>query len=302
MRIVLVAEEAAGVQTLTKVTESADHDLVAVMASSESSGVARAAAKVGVPVWDSREVREAALAERMTDVDVLLNVHSLFRIHPAVVAAPAIGSFNLHPGPLPRYAGLNAPSWAIYFGERRHAVTLHWMVEDIDAGNIAYDAWFDVSERDTGLTLSATCARRGLELVGNLLADLPDIPAQAQEGEGRYFGREVPHGGRLPWSLPARRIVDFVRACDYGPFASPWGRPTARLDGREVEVLRAATTSEPADAPPGTVGDSPLVAAADEWVAVERIRVDGQPAETGEVLVAGQIFDAETASETADSV
>jgi methionyl-tRNA formyltransferase len=37
----------------------------------------------------------------------------------------------------------------------------------------------------------------------------------------RYFGREVPQGGRIDWNAPARRIYDFVRACDYHPFASP---------------------------------------------------------------------------------
>ena len=294
-----MAEEAAGVQALRKIADSVDHDLVAVMASSERQGpsVAGAAEALGVPVWDSREVREAALAERVVEhaVDVLLNVHSLFRIHPAVVAAPAVGSFNLHPGPLPAYAGLNAPSWAIYFGESRHAVTLHWMVGAIDAGAIAYEEWFDVADDDTGLTLSAKAARQGLELIDRLLDDIPEIPSRAQEGEGRYFGRDAPHGGRLPWSLPARRIVDFVRASDYGPFASPWGRPTARIDEREIEVVRAAVTGKRADAAPGTVGDDGLVAAADEWVAVERVRVDGEPAEPSEVLLPGHIFDAEKA-------
>jgi hypothetical protein len=76
----------------------------------------------------------------------------------------------------------------------------------------------------------------------------------------------------------------------------------ARLGGREVEVLRAATTGEPADAAPGTVAEGARVAAADEWVAVSRVTLDGQPADAEEVLRPGQIFDGEPASEAADPV
>jgi len=63
------------------------------------------------------------------------------------------------------------------------------------------------------------------------------------------------------------RIRDFVRACDYRPYASPWGAPRAQLAGREVEVLEVAVTGEPSQAPPGTVrrqNDETSVAAADE--------------------------------------
>jgi len=56
----------------------------------------------------------------------------------AVLGVPARGAWNLHPGPLPRYAGLNAPSWAIYRGEQRHGVTVHRMDRGIDTGDIAY--------------------------------------------------------------------------------------------------------------------------------------------------------------------
>ena len=38
----------------------------------------------------------------------------------------------------PEYAGLNAPSWAIYNGEPAHGVTLHWMEAAIDTGPIAW--------------------------------------------------------------------------------------------------------------------------------------------------------------------
>ena len=74
-----------------------------------------------MPILPSTSVRDPEFAEwmRSEEIDLLLNVHSLYVIHADLVAAPRTGSFNLHPGPLPEYAGLNAPSWAIYHGESR---------------------------------------------------------------------------------------------------------------------------------------------------------------------------------------
>jgi methionyl-tRNA formyltransferase len=103
------------------------------------------------------------------DVDLLLNVHSLHIIHPAVLAATQIGDFNLHPGPLPHYAGLNVVSWSIYRGETQHGVTIHKMEDVVDTEAIAYQEMFDLNEDDSGLRVSSTCTRVGLKLIDSLL-------------------------------------------------------------------------------------------------------------------------------------
>jgi methionyl-tRNA formyltransferase len=277
LNVLLVADEAAGAHTLRMLARSG-HRIVAVLA--EGRTTSAAAAEAGVPVWKPRRVTESAFAERIVNVGVelLLNVHSLYVVHRDLVAAPTIGAFNLHPGPLPGYAGLNAPSWAIYRGERRHAVTLHWMAPEVDAGRIAYEAVFDIDPDETGLTLSVKCVRFGLPLIARLLeaaAIAPaSIPAIDQDlTQRRYFGRGAPHGGWVPWHLPARRVEALIRAGTFAPFPSPWGPVRGVLEGEVVELRRVRTTGKPADRPPGTVKRGPegmLVATADEWLVIER--------------------------------
>jgi methionyl-tRNA formyltransferase len=171
----------------------------------------------------------------------------------------------------------------------------------VDAGSIAYEEWFAIEPGDTGLTLSARCVKRGLPLLARLLEDAARgrdaVPARPQEaGERPWFGREPPNGGRLSWSGPARRIVDFARAADYGPFASPWGHPATTLEGRSFEVVRASLTGRPADVAPGTVGppsgSGVAVAAADEWVRLDKLRENGSAIDPRVVLREGQRFDA----------
>jgi UDP-4-amino-4-deoxy-L-arabinose formyltransferase/UDP-glucuronic acid dehydrogenase (UDP-4-keto-hexauronic acid decarboxylating) len=300
VNVLLVAEESAGIQVLRRVAESG-HRLVGVMTAPQTRGggatVAGVAEGLGLTVLPSERVRNPDLADwiRGENVDLLLNVHSLFVAHGDVVGAPAIGSFNLHPGPLPGYAGLNAPSWAIYNREPSHAVTVHWMEPGIDTGAIAYESSFDLAESDTGLSVSVRCVREGLPLIERLLEDAEAgaIPKEEQDLAGRrYFGRDAPQEGKVEWGRPAAEIVAFVRACDYFPFPSPWGHPLARLDGSELSILKAERTGEPSSEEPGSVGaveeNAAAVAAADEWVSVKRVSVEGEAEDAGAVLQTGQ--------------
>ena len=303
MKVLLVAEEAAGVQTLRLLAES-HHQVMAVMTASGSgmgSGatVSAVAARLGIPVWTPRHTKQHALDERVRrdGIDLLLNVHALHVLPAELVAAPRIGSFNLHPGPLPAYAGLNAPSWAIYQGEQTHAVTVHWMDSGIDTGAIAYEAGLEISDDETGFSLSAKCVRAGLPLLQELLtaAASGTVPRRPQTGTRRYYGRQVPQGGRIDWTRPAAQIVNFVRASDYAPFPSPWGHPRASIAGREISVLKAIRTSEPCPDMPGRVGrrvgDEILVAASDNWVQVRRLRIGASVLPAGQVLQPGEQFD-----------
>ena len=298
LRVLVIAEEAAGMQTVRLLADS-PHEVVAVLTrgvGSEGATVAGVASRIGYPVWPARQVREPGFAEtiRQEGVDLLLNVHSLFVLPADAVAAPRIGSFNLHPGPLPCYAGLNVPSWAIYHGQQTHAVTLHWMDGGIDTGPIAYQSEIAIEDDDTGLTLSSKCARAGLTLLRVLLdaAVTGTIPRRPQPDVARhYYGREVPNGGWLLWTESAAQVVNFIRACDYLPFTSPWGHPLVYSAGREISVLKAMRTGEQSNAPAGTigrrVGGEILVAAGDKWVRVRRVRVGNSTFAAGDVLKPG---------------
>lgn len=308
LRVLLVAGEAAGAHVL-RVIESSGFSVAGLLISAGERGerppgkaVQAAAERLECPVWSARSVRDPAFADTMraADVDVLLNVHSLFVIREEVLAAPRIGSFNMHPGPLPECAGLNAVSWALYEGKTEHAVTVHWMAPGIDTGAIAYEARVAVEEQDTALTLSAKCVKAGVPLIECLLqtaATDPDaIPANPQDlTRRRYRGREVPQDGRLEWSRSAREIVGFVRACDYLPFASPWGHPQTFFEGGAVDVLKATRTGLRSNASPGTVGDlagrGAMVSAADEWVLVQRVMYDGRVVDPVEILHPARRFD-----------
>ncbi|HZL48451.1 MAG TPA: amino acid adenylation domain-containing protein, partial [Solirubrobacteraceae bacterium] len=302
LRVALAAEDAAGVQVLRHVAERGHRVVTVFTSAGDRSGgsvtsVAKLAESLGIATRAASEVRgpEPVAFLRAQQIDLLLSVHCRYKMHADLLEAPTIGAYNLHPGPLPECAGLHPPSWALYEGAQHHGVTLHRMTAEMDAGPIAFADRFELESSDTGLSVLAQCVQRGVGLIERLLelAELGDaIPAQPQElDRRRWFGAGPPQDGRLHWDRPAQQVVDFVRACDYRPFPSPWGAPRCVVRGLDLGVLQARIgprhQGEP-HAAPGTVrsagGGGVLVAAADAWVEVDEVEVSAEEIAAAEVL------------------
>lgn len=291
MNVLLIGENAAGMRTLQSLHEGSAR-IVAVMASPSrqdrpEGSLWSLAVKLGYTTWPAQLVKDPNFATEVREhrVDIIVNVHSLFLIRTEILEAPRLGSYNLHPGPLPRYAGLNSVCWAIYRGEKEHGVTLHKMESEIDTGPIVYQRILEIGTEETGLSLTTKCVNVGVPLVLRLLevaaqvpCKIPSIPQDLTKRE--YFGREVPDNGNLFWNRPARRIFDFVRACDFSPFRSPWGHPRTRLKDSEFGIVKIRLTGIPAEAPAGTVGKESVagieVACGDEWILVRQVVKDGK--------------------------
>ncbi|MEX1011869.1 MAG: formyltransferase family protein [Balneolaceae bacterium] len=308
MNVLLVAEESAGVQALRLLSNSA-HNIAGVLTTIHSpdvvvhgnisdeiagsgnnslkSSVAATAENMGVPVLDAKRVQDAGFTTWIASqhIDVLLNVHSLYRICPEVIQEVQVGAFNLHPGPLPGYSGLNIPSWAVYNEETTHAVTLHHITEKIDAGDIVYESQFPLTLTDTGLTVSIKCVQKGMLLIERLLNALSreplSIPSRPQTLSDRTFYKRnvIPVNGYIEWSAPAHKIDAYVRACNYSPFPSPWGEPKTRWGNSEISILKTTLSNKLCREVPGTIGrmidGKTAIATADHWLLIDRCKVDG---------------------------
>jgi methionyl-tRNA formyltransferase len=303
MKVLLIGDQAAGVRTLQSLAQSAAQ-IVAVMASpatQDGASLWNSAAKSGYATCTAAWARDPNFAAQLRDagVSLILNVHAMVVIREEVLEAPPLGGFNLHPGPWPRYAGLNSVCWAIYHGEKEYGVTLHKLGTEVDAGPIVYQEAVGIGDEETGLTLTAKCVRVGVPLVMRLLeaaaqgpTNIPLVPQDLSKWQ--YFAREVPANGCLSWNRPARRIGRFVRASDFFPFPSPWGAPRTRLGDLTLGIAKVRLTGRRADVSPGTVGvctDGGLeVACADEWVLVRQVFAGGRYIPAKQVLKTGDRF------------
>ncbi len=203
------------------------------------------AAAQGIPVI----APGAKLAERLTGLpcDWVLNIAGLQVLGRDMLALPRKGTVNFHDGPLPRYAGLNAPVWALIADEQAHGITWHHVTPEIDAGAILVQRHFAIDPDDTALTLNAKCFAAGSDSFAELIEALEqDSAGQPQDpGQRSLYKRDdrPDFAGFLDVSRPAADLARLVRALNHGPYWNPLTTAKLRL-GAEVVCVGAARVSD----------------------------------------------------------
>jgi methionyl-tRNA formyltransferase len=100
---------------------------------------------------------------------------------------------NLHPAPLPRFRGRNAPAHAILNGDRFFGATLHYMDDGFDTGPIIAGNSFVIDPLETGHGLWDKAQRAAYDLFVAFWPSLVNyrgrLSAQPQ-GEGTYYAAD----------------------------------------------------------------------------------------------------------------
>ena len=252
-RSVIIGNESLAVQCGEMLLE-AGHPIAAVV--TRNRDVGDWATSHDLPV----HMPGADLASQLAGLsfDWLFSIANLDLIPQAVLDMAAKGAVNFHDGPLPRYAGLNAPVWALINREERHGITWHMISGGIDKGDIIAQSEFAITERDTGLTLNTKCYSAAIESFGTVIAALasgaPDTAAQ-DLSQRSYFARDdrPEAAGRLDFSQPAEALSALVRALDHGDYWNPLCCPKIAAKSRIWLLRTASIAEEESDAAPGTV-------------------------------------------------
>jgi natural product biosynthesis luciferase-like monooxygenase protein len=213
-------------------------------------------------------------------VDFLFSIANLSVIPARILERPRLGAINFHDGPLPRYAGLHATTWAILNQETAHGVTWHEMKEAVDAGAILKQLVFALAPDETAFTLNRKCFKAGIESFAELVEALGDGTLRALPqnlSERTYFAKHARPAAQasIDWTLPAEKIAAFVRSLDFGPYPNPLDVPKVVGRGSVLLVPKLEVLPTLSASPPGTVlgvdGDSLRVATATNQVAIPRL-------------------------------
>ncbi|MFN5996345.1 MAG: MupA/Atu3671 family FMN-dependent luciferase-like monooxygenase [Paracoccaceae bacterium] len=275
------------------------HSLAAVV--TREARVATWASAAGLPVI----APGAGLVDRTAGltVDWVLSVANLSVVPEPVLRLARAGGVNFHDGPLPGYAGLNAPVWALLNGEATHAVTWHLMTSGIDEGEVLAVRSFDIEADDTAFTLNARCFSAALDSFGDVIAAMEagGNPRQPQAKGARkvWMRADRPSAaGRLDFTQTASAVARRVRALDHGGYRNPLAVPKVEAAGQVWAVGMAEVVA--GSGSPGTVlardADSVTVACAEGAVRLSRLTcLKGLPIDTaraGAALVSPDAADA----------
>jgi methionyl-tRNA formyltransferase len=160
-------------------------------------------ADLGAPLIDPSEV------ERYKP-DIIV-VASFPRIIPAATLSTArIGALNIHASALPRHRGIDPIFWTYWDDDREAAMSIHWINDHLDAGDIAAQKSLPLARGRPSRELYMELSAVGAELLSDVLKQVSsgNIPRQPQdESRATYQSAADIARARVPFALwPAERV------------------------------------------------------------------------------------------------
>jgi len=176
-----------------------------------------------IPVWEIGSLSDSSTLALLAALkpDLIVVACFPFILPTAVLHLPRYGCLNLHPSLLPAYRGPIPIFWMARQGERQAGVTLHFMNEGLDSGDIVAQTAFDWPDGISGTELEQRCAVAGgvllLEAVRHL-AETGQLPRYPQPRKGSsYFSWPTVEDFVIPTDWEARRAFNFARAAAEWP-------------------------------------------------------------------------------------
>lgn len=181
----------------------------------------------GIPVLFSPNVNSDEFLEEVKQYDVDLFVSMSFNqiFHKKFIQTPPLGTINCHAGKLPFYRGRNILNWALINDEKEFGITVHYVDEGIDTGDIILQKTFPITDEDDYGTLLdiayVECANVLYDAIKQIQKGTAQRLHQSEISKvGMYCGMRKEGDEVLNWNQTSRDIFNFVRAiCLPGPSA-----------------------------------------------------------------------------------
>ncbi|MEG0157442.1 MAG: methionyl-tRNA formyltransferase [Anaerovoracaceae bacterium] len=176
-----------------------------------------------------------------------------------LLVLPPLGCVNVHGSILPRYRGAAPIQHAILDGEEETGVTIMYMEEGLDTGDMLSVARTPI-EKKTAEDLHDELSVMGAELLVKTIVELEEgkiVPQKQEDSLSTYAPMIAKKDGEIDFSQPAQVIERKVRGF------YPWPGAYTHLNGTLFKIWEADVDAETVDAPPGSV-----VAVSDKGIVV----------------------------------
>jgi methionyl-tRNA formyltransferase len=285
VRIVFIGTGEIGVPTLRTLQES-ERELVGVVTQPDkpvgreqkiTAPPIKAALGGGkTPILQPAKIKDPQAIEQIRALkpDAIV-VMAYGQILPrAVLEIPRVACLNLHASLLPRWRGAAPIQAAIAAGDCETGITVMYMDEGLDTGDIMLQRTTDILPTDTGGSLHdrlADTAPEALIEALKLLANDSAPRIQQDKARATYAPKLDREAGRIDCNENAEQIQRKIRAYN------PWPGAFTELDGRKLKVFGAAVVEFRGK--PGEVlrrERELILAAADRGLSLTEVQLEGK--------------------------
>lgn len=218
--------------------------------------------KKGLPVFTPEKIRDKNFISEIESLKPDLGVVVAYgKILPEeVFLIPKYKTINVHFSLLPKYRGAAPINWAIIKGEKITGVTIFFIDEGLDTGDIIVQKEVEIATEDDSITLEKKLVEAGIPLLFEAIEKIEksgdEICVTKQKGEPSYAPLLKKSDGKIDWNSSSDEILNIIRG------TKPW--PSAyievkneKLKIKNLKILKASgpnlSQSETEKCLPGTI-------------------------------------------------
>ncbi|MGF6951179.1 methionyl-tRNA formyltransferase [Neobacillus sp. B4I6] len=210
------------------------------------------ALKHSIPVFQPEKIRQEEELEKILSLNPDLIVTAAFgQILPnKLLEAPKYGCINVHASLLPELRGGAPIHYAIMQGKQKTGVTIMYMVEKLDAGDILTSIEVPIAVEDNVGTLHIKLSTAGAKLLAETLPLLLEgrLTPKPQNNEEATFAANIKREQeKINWTKSGEEIFNHIRALN------PWPVAFTTLNGQVLKIWRAEKVSGQNVEVPGTI-------------------------------------------------
>jgi methionyl-tRNA formyltransferase len=249
------------------------------------------AEEMDLPVMQPESLRDPAFIQQLIGYRADLFVVVAFRILPGeVFTIPPMGTIDLHPSLLPQYRGAAPIQWAIINGESQTGVSVFFIGEKIDAGDIIVQSTVPIGPDETAGQLSERLARAGADALLEAVNAIADGHAviRVQPGLVPSSAPKITRqDGRIRWTRSASQVRNLIRGLNPKPGAF------TTFGGKTIKIYRAdlagpsAESGEPGQVMAADAREGLLVNTADGQLFLREVQLEGKKRMTVEEFIRG---------------
>lgn len=210
------------------------------------------AQKHGIPVLQPEKVKNKEDLQAVLNLEPELIITAAFgQILPKpLLDAPKYGCINVHASLLPELRGGAPIHYSIIQGKEKTGITIMYMAEKLDAGDILTQVEVEIARDDTVGSLHDKLSEAGSKL---LLETLPPLlkgdllPKQQDENLATFAYNIKREEEKIQWSKPAIEIYNHIRGMN------PWPVAYTTLSDAVMKVWASVIIESKSNQMPGTI-------------------------------------------------
>jgi methionyl-tRNA formyltransferase len=292
MRVLFIGTGEIGVPVLRFLIESDEHELIGVVTQPdkpvgreqriEAPPVKSALASSNVPLLQPKRIKDSVDEIRSLNPDVIVVIAYGQILPKRILEIPRIACLNLHASLLPRHRGAAPIQAAIVAGDRETGISVMYMDEGLDTGDVLLQKRIEIAPDETGGSLHDRLAQIAPVALNAALDQLqngkaPRVPQDSSTAT--YAPKLEREHGRIDWNESATVIERKIRAFNPWPGAFTILRDEAGRE-RKLKIFRAHIAGESA-------GESLSFQAKDAVLVLDEVQLEGKRRMSGVEFLRG---------------